>query len=103
MADNEAIRQQRERASRASSREKLRQDLGIPNLTTNPLLGLDPFEAESYLPYAPEKSYERPVKSPRYVDPRMDSPDQQLQRQQIGDFYEDPEQYYEDNKLNITN
>jgi len=103
VADNEAIRQQRERASRASSREQLRQDLGIPNLTTNPLLGLDPFEAESYLPYAPEKSYERPVKSPRYVDPRMDSPDQQLQRQQIGEFYDDPEQYYEDNKLNITN
>jgi hypothetical protein len=103
VVDNEAIRQQRERASRASSRAELRKELGIPNLTTNPLLGLDPFEAESYMLYAPEKSYERPVKSPRYVDPRMDSPDQQLLRQQIGEFYDDPEQYYEDNKLNITN
>lgn len=74
VADNEALRQQRERASRASSREELRQSLGIANLTTNPLIGLDPFEAESYLPFAPEKSYEKPVKSPRYVDPRMDSP-----------------------------
>jgi hypothetical protein len=102
VAPSESERQQKQRSQRTSSRQELLRQEGVTNLPANPLFGVDPFEPESYAPYAPE-TWQKPLRSGRYIQPGYQSLAAQEQAGQIQGFYENPDQYYQDNKLNILN